>query len=158
MRHILGDIARVACCAAVLVAWSTPAGAQAYPPTRGALEVSAARADVGEAVDVRCRGCAPSADVTFAVEGAVAGGTVAADGGEFAGTVAFADDTTGDVEVTATCPTGAGDTLVLAAALSVGATRLPLDDTDAAMFVWAALATLAVATAIVVRARRRAHV
>jgi hypothetical protein len=153
MHHIPRAAATAA---AVVCLTAATAAAQVPAPTRGALEVATATAEAGDEIAVRGRGCAGSADVAFAVQGTAAGGTTADDGGGFTGVVPIPDEPSGDVELTATCPTAAGDTLALAATIVVGGSA-PLDDSDTSLFVWAGLATLVVATAAVVRVRRRAH-
>ena len=136
-----------------------------YPPQGGALGVSASEVSPGGSLTISGDGCASSANVDFAVEGAAAGSTAADSSGVFSGSVAIPSSASGDVDVTATCPGPEGEDVVLTATVTVAAAGTGTGTDTGALprtgssnsfpTVGVALVLLCIGAAFVVATRRR---
>jgi LPXTG-motif cell wall-anchored protein len=151
---------------APLVALSTTAGAQAYPPSACTVGTSQVNVTPGQTITVSVSGFAPSSQVNLALDGQAVGSITTDGSGSGSGSFTVPSNISpGTHTLSASGTAGVGGacdpstTLTVAGAAAAGARAgggaLAFTGSDTLPFVWIGLAALTVGAALVIAVRRR---
>ncbi len=152
---------------APVVALSTGAGAQAYPPSACTVGTSQVDVTPGQTITISISGFAPSTQVNLALDGQAIGSLTTDGSGSGSGSFTVPSNlspgthtlsASGDSGVGGTCDPSTTLTVAGAAAgaRAAGGGALAFTGSDTLPFVWIGLAALTIGAALVIAVRRRA--